>query len=84
MSNKVIMSIEGNIGAGKTTLSKMIAEDFNAKLVLERFAETPLLEKLMPQMSRYKHTLKFILLIFGLVFLKREMAARSITVIASV
>ncbi|MCH2084008.1 MAG: VWA domain-containing protein [Saprospiraceae bacterium] len=39
------------------------------KRVLARFAQTPMLRKLMPQMSRYKHTLKFILLIFGLAFL---------------
>jgi len=31
--------IEGNIGAGKTTLASMIAKDYNAKLILERFAD---------------------------------------------
>jgi len=30
--------IEGNIGAGKTTLATRFAQDLNAKLVLERFA----------------------------------------------
>jgi deoxyadenosine/deoxycytidine kinase len=29
------ISIEGNIGAGKTSLSKMLAEEIGAKLVLE-------------------------------------------------
>jgi deoxyguanosine kinase len=37
--------IEGNIGAGKTTLSSMLSQDYNAKLVLERFADNPFLPK---------------------------------------
>ncbi len=35
--------IEGNIGAGKTTLSTLLAKRFNAKLVLEQFANNPFL-----------------------------------------
>lgn len=52
------MAIEGNIGAGKTTLSKMIAEDFNAKLVLERFADNPFLPKFYGDPSRYAFPLE--------------------------
>lgn len=37
--------IEGNIGSGKTTLSKMIAETWNARLVLEEFKDNPFLPK---------------------------------------
>lgn len=37
------IAIEGNIGAGKTTLSTMLAEHFNARLVLEQFADNPFL-----------------------------------------
>ena len=37
--------IEGCIGAGKTTLSEMLAEDLNAELVLERFADNCFLPK---------------------------------------
>ncbi len=37
--------IEGCIGAGKTTFSKMLAEDCNAELVLEQFADNPFLPK---------------------------------------
>ena len=37
--------VEGSIGAGKTTLATMLARDFNAELVLERFADNPFLEK---------------------------------------
>jgi len=52
------IAIEGNIGAGKTTLSKMIAEDFNAKLVLERFADNPFLPKFYEDQSRYAFPLE--------------------------
>jgi len=38
------ISIEGNIGAGKTSLAKKLAEKHDAKLVLEEFAENPFLE----------------------------------------
>ena len=37
------IAIEGNIGAGKTTLSNMLAEHFNARLVLEQFSDNPFL-----------------------------------------
>lgn len=52
------ISIEGNIGAGKTTLCKMIAEDFNAKLVLERFADNPFLPKFYEDQARYAFPLE--------------------------
>lgn len=41
--NKFIV-IEGNIGAGKTTLAKFISEQMNANLVLENFENNPFLE----------------------------------------
>ncbi|MEX0287879.1 MAG: 2-amino-4-hydroxy-6-hydroxymethyldihydropteridine diphosphokinase [Flavobacteriaceae bacterium] len=52
------VAIEGNIGAGKTTLAKKIAEDFNAKLVLERFADNPFLPKFYEDQSRYAFPLE--------------------------
>ena len=52
------MAIEGNIGAGKTTLSKMISTDFNAKLVLERFADNPFLPKFYEDPGRYAFPLE--------------------------
>ena len=53
-----LIAIEGNIGAGKTTLSKMISDDFNAKLVLERFADNPLLPKFYEDQARYAFPLE--------------------------
>jgi deoxyguanosine kinase len=50
--------IEGNIGAGKTTLSRMFAKDFNAKLVLEQFADNPFLPKFYSDQDRYSFPLE--------------------------
>ncbi|OYQ37470.1 2-amino-4-hydroxy-6-hydroxymethyldihydropteridine diphosphokinase [Flavobacterium cyanobacteriorum] len=52
------IAIEGNIGAGKTTLSGKISEDFNAKLVLERFADNPFLPKFYKDQARYAFSLE--------------------------
>ncbi|MCG1037279.1 2-amino-4-hydroxy-6-hydroxymethyldihydropteridine diphosphokinase [Polaribacter sargassicola] len=52
------IAIEGNIGAGKTSLTKMMAEDFNAKLVLERFADNPFLPKFYKDKERYAFPLE--------------------------
>lgn len=52
------MAIEGNIGAGKTTLAHKIAEDFNGKLVLERFADNPFLPKFYEDQGRYAFPLE--------------------------
>ncbi|MDB4292311.1 2-amino-4-hydroxy-6-hydroxymethyldihydropteridine diphosphokinase [Maribacter sp.] len=52
------IAIEGNIGAGKTTLARKISEDFNAKLVLERFADNPFLPKFYEDQSRYAFPLE--------------------------
>ena len=37
------IAIEGNIGSGKTTLAKMLASDYNMKLILEEFDDNPFL-----------------------------------------
>lgn len=50
--------IEGNIGAGKTTLATKFAADLNAKLVLERFADNPFLPKFYSNPERYSFTLE--------------------------
>ena len=50
--------IEGNIGTGKTSLANRISIDFNARLVLERFAENPFLPLFYEQQSRYAFALE--------------------------
>jgi len=52
------IAIEGNIGAGKTTLANKIAEDFNAKTVLERFADNPFLPMFYEDQTRYAFPLE--------------------------
>lgn len=52
------IAIEGNIGAGKTSLSTMMSRDFNAKLILERFADNPFLPKFYKEPQRYAFTLE--------------------------
>ena len=52
------IAIAGNIGAGKTTLANMIAEDFNAKIILERFADNPFLPKFYEDNERYAFPLE--------------------------
>jgi 2-amino-4-hydroxy-6-hydroxymethyldihydropteridine diphosphokinase len=52
------IAIEGNIGAGKTSLATKIAHDFNAKLILERFADNPFLPKFYNDVQRYAFPLE--------------------------
>ena len=52
------IAIEGNIGAGKTSLATKISNDFNAKLILERFADNPFLPKFYKEPQRYAFTLE--------------------------
>jgi deoxyguanosine kinase len=50
--------IEGNIGAGKTSLASMIAADFNARLITERFADNPFLPKFYKDPDKYSFPLE--------------------------
>ncbi|MHA7056053.1 2-amino-4-hydroxy-6-hydroxymethyldihydropteridine diphosphokinase [Aquimarina sp. M1] len=58
LSSVQYLTIEGNIGAGKTSLANLIAQEFNAKLVLERFADNPFLPKFYKDMERYAFPLE--------------------------
>lgn len=50
--------VEGNIGAGKTSLCNKIAVDRNAKLILEQFADNPFLPKFYENPERYSFPLE--------------------------
>ena len=43
--NYQFITIEGNIGAGKTTLANLLSKHYNARLILEEFADNPFLPK---------------------------------------
>ena len=52
------IAIEGNIGSGKTSLSKMLAKEFSAKLILEQFADNPFLPKFYKDQKKYAFPLE--------------------------
>ena len=52
------LAIEGNIGAGKTSLASCIAYDYNAKFIPERFKDNPFLPKFYKDQSRYAFPLE--------------------------
>ena len=52
------IAVEGNIGAGKTSFSTMVSDDFNAKLILERFKDNPFLPKFYENKERYAFPLE--------------------------
>lgn len=47
------ITVEGNIGAGKTTLTHLLAKHFNARIILEEFADNPFLGKFYENPQQY-------------------------------
>jgi len=70
--------IEGNIGAGKTTLSKMIAKEYNAKLILEQFADNPFLPKFYNEPEKYSFQLELSFLAERYQQLNHELTSRDL------
>ncbi len=52
------ITIEGNIGAGKTTLAHLLSKHYNARLILEEFADNPFLPKFYENPSQYAFPLE--------------------------
>jgi deoxyguanosine kinase len=52
------ITIEGNIGAGKTTLAHILSKHFNARLILEEFADNPFLPKFYENKQQYAFPLE--------------------------
>ncbi|MBS1749014.1 MAG: deoxynucleoside kinase [Bacteroidetes bacterium] len=59
--NYHFVTIEGNIGAGKTTLAHLLSKHYNARLILEQFADNPFLAKFYenPQQNAFPLELFF-------------------------
>ena len=47
------ITVEGNIGAGKTTLTHLLSKHFNARIILEEFADNPFLGKFYANPEQY-------------------------------
>jgi deoxyguanosine kinase len=60
--NYHFITIEGNIGAGKTTLAHLLAKHFNARLVLEQFTDNPFLSKFYENPQQYAFPLELFFL----------------------
>lgn len=52
------ITIEGNIGAGKTTLAHLLAKHYNARIILEAFADNPFLEKFYADPEKFAFPLE--------------------------
>ncbi|MDQ3847093.1 MAG: deoxynucleoside kinase [Bacteroidota bacterium] len=58
LMNYHFITIEGNIGAGKTTLAHLLAKHYNARLILEQFADNPFLPKFYEDPKKYAFPLE--------------------------
>jgi len=56
--NYHFITIEGNIGAGKTTLAHLLSRHYNARLILEEFADNPFLSKFYESPELYAFPLE--------------------------
>lgn len=72
------IAIEGNIGSGKTSLAHMIAEEFNAKIILERFEDNSFLPKFYQNPDQYAFPLEMSFLADRYQQLKEELGTREL------
>lgn len=70
--------IEGNIGAGKTTLATRFAEEYNAQLILEHFADNPFLPKFYEDPEKYSFPLELSFLASRYKQLKDELVPQNL------
>ena len=56
--NYHFITIEGNIGAGKTTLAHLLSKHYDARLILEEFADNPFLAKFYENPKQYAFPLE--------------------------
>jgi deoxyadenosine/deoxycytidine kinase len=68
--------VEGNIGAGKTSLASRISRDYNSQLILERFADNPFLPKFYQDPERFSFPVEMSFLADRYNQLKKELGTR--------
>jgi len=72
------IAIEGNIGAGKTSLASKIAHDYNAKLILEQFEDNSFLPKFYKEPDKYAFPLEMSFLASRFQQLKDQLSAQDL------
>lgn len=70
------IAIEGNIGAGKTTLATRISKDFSTRLILEQFEDNSFLPKFYEDQARYAFPLELSFLADRYQQLKNQLAVQ--------
>jgi len=70
--------IEGNIGAGKTSLAQRISDQFNARLILEHYADNPFLPKFYNEPDKYSFPLELSFLASRYKQLKEELVPQDL------
>jgi deoxyguanosine kinase len=72
------IAIEGNIGAGKTTLATKLSRNYNTRLILEQFAENPFLPKFYAEPEKHAFPLELSFLAERYQQLKTELTKQDI------
>jgi deoxyguanosine kinase len=72
------IAIEGNIGAGKTSLATRLSHQFNAKLILEQFEDNAFLPKFYENPSKYAFPLELSFLASRYQQLKDQLPAQDL------
>ena len=72
------IAIEGNIGAGKTSLATKIAQDYNAKLILEQFEDNSFLPKFYKEPDKYAFPLEMSFLASRFQQLKDQLSSQDL------
>lgn len=72
------ITIDGNTGAGKTTLTQMLARDFGGDLILEEFADNPFLPLFYATPERYAFSTELYFLLDRYEQLKETLAERDL------
>jgi len=72
------IAIEGNIGAGKTTLATLMSQQFNTRLVLEQFEDNSFLPKFYEDPTRFAFPLELSFLADRFQQLKSQVAIQDI------
>lgn len=72
------IAIEGNIGAGKSTLAALLSKDWNTRLILEEFEDNSFLPKFYKDAKRYAFPLEMSFLAARFNQLKKQLSEQDL------